>query len=50
MLLAPDVHILDMRGGSRPKLKGGQLGEGVPKTKWNFFGRYSRKFSGFFAE
>ena len=25
--------VYDDRGGSRPKLKGGQLGEGAPKTQ-----------------
>ena len=43
------------RGGSRPKLKGGQLGEGgqkhneklAPNARENFLGHYSRKLSGF---
>ena len=28
------IDFIEDRGGSRPKLKGGQLGEGAPKTRW----------------
>ena len=40
-----------IRGGSRPKLKGGQLGEGVPKTQWKVSAPKAREnFWGFIRE
>ena len=40
-----------IRGGSRPKLKGGQFGEGAPKTQWKISAPKAREnFWGFIRE
>ena len=49
------IFAVTTRGGSRPKLKGGQLGMGAPKIQskvsaQKFLEPYSRKFSGFSTE
>ena len=45
------IRLDDGRGGSRPKLKGGQLGEGAPKTQWKISAPKAREnFWGFIRE